>query len=250
MSLSFEHGDPEAPLGHAIIYFRSGPQDILATYALVLPIPMDMGKYLPPLLANQLGGAVDQVFGEGMGSFAAPPVPEKVESVEYLSQLASLRGDDLIFGGDIVLGDAAAAMHEASEAAQQYTDTYRRYIDTTPRPALPQESGQPEAVHHVLYQLMGDRERLAELSKLVGTMRFAAERGDHELIEETDGSLLALKRLLPDHYWVDRVRNGARDTSETAARLVQLYVDRCYRLLEQDFTAVATLESQIADLES
>ena len=112
MALTFEIGDPSFPKGHAIAYFRSGA-DVLATYVLVLPISMDMGKYLPPLLASQLGGMAGNLIGEGMGSFAAPPVPEQVESLDYLERLAHVRGDDLVSGGTVVLGDVAAAMSEA-----------------------------------------------------------------------------------------------------------------------------------------
>lgn len=249
MALTFDIGDSSRPLGHAIIYFRSGA-DVLATYALVLPIQMDMGKYLPPLLASQLGGMVNEAMGEGMSAFAAPPVPEAVESVAGLERLARLRGDDLVSGGNVALGDVAAAMHEAAEAVQEYTRLYHQYADTaTPasEPIAVETQGTAE-VQHVLYELMNERDRLAELSKLVGTMRFAVERGDGQLVTETDGALAALQRLLPDHYWVDRIRAAAGDPTDAGATLSQLYVERCYQLVAEDFDAVRATETQIADL--
>jgi hypothetical protein len=262
VSLTFEIGDSSSPRGHAIVYFHAGGTDVLATYVLVLPIAMDMGKYLPPLLASQLGGMAAEAMGAGISSFAAPPVPEQVESIAYLEELAKRRGDDLIAAGDLVLGDMAAAVREASEAVQEYSRLYELYAG--PVPSVPTEqpriqAGNPgdggggqekgvENVQHVLYQLMSDRDRLGELSKLVGTMRFATDRGDSALVEETDASLGALEALLADHYWIAKVRRAAKDVSENGGRLAQLYVERCYKLLEDDYPAVSELERQIAEL--
>jgi hypothetical protein len=251
MALTFEIGEPGRPKGHAIVYFRSGGE-ILATYVLVLPITMDVGKYLPPLLASQLGGAAGELMGEGLGSFAAPPVPERAESVDWLENLARLRSDDLIAGGDVVLGDVASAMHETAQVVQEYTRLFQQYAGSAP-PILEQ---QPEAlttesapgVQDVLFGLMSDRDKLGELSKLVGTLRFATDRGDGPLADESDASIATLGRLLPEHYWGDRVRTAARDMSDNGARLAQLYVERCYKLLDEDFSAVTDLERRIAEL--
>jgi len=260
VTLTFEIGDPSSPRGHAIVYFHAGGTEVLATYVLVLPIAMDMGKYLPPLLASQLGGMAAEAMGAGINSFAAPPVPEQVESIAYLEELARRRGDDLIAAGNLVLGDMAAALREASEAVQEYSRLYELYAGPVPSvaaepPGIPagdlRDGGQEkgvENVQHVLYQLMSDRDRLGELSKLVGTMRFATDRGDTALIEETDASLGALEALFADHYWAAKVRRAAKDTSDNGGRLAQLYVERCYKLLEDDYPAVAELERQIAEL--
>jgi hypothetical protein len=102
-------------------------------------------------------------------------------------------------------------------------------------------------VEHVLYELMTDRDKLGELTKLVGTMRFATERDDAGLVAETDESIAALERLLPERYWAAKVRAAAKDTSENGAKLAQLYVERCYKLLDDDFAAVQLLEKRIGD---
>ena len=252
MALTFDIGEPDKPRGHAILYFRSlASSEVLATYVLILPIQMDMGKYLPPLLASQLGGAAAEMMGEGMSSFAAPPVPEAVESVGYLERLARLRGDDLVSGGDVTLGDAAAAMHEAAEAVQEYNRLYRQHVESAAPPsAEPQaiEAAGAADVQRVLYDLMSERDRLGELSKLVGTMRFAVDRGDSALADETDAGLQALEQLLPEHYWIAKVRVSARDTSDAGARLSQLYVERCYKLLDEDYRGVEELERTIAEV--
>ena len=252
MAITFDIGEPEKPKGHAIVYFQSPTtSEVLATYILILPIPMDIGKYLPPLLASQLGGVAGEVMGEGMGSFAAPPVPEAVESVDFLRDLASLRGDDLVSGGTVALGDPTAAMHETAEAVQEYQRLYRQHADS----AQPARSG-PKAVEavgaadvqRVLYELMTERDRLGELSKLVGAMRFAVDGSDTALVDETDAGFEALGQLLPEHYWVARVRAAARDASDVGATLAQVYVERAYKLADEDFAAVELLEKRIRDL--
>jgi hypothetical protein len=260
LALSFDIGDASAPRGHAIVYFHSGA-DVLATYVLVLPISMDMGKYLPPLLASQLGGMAGDLMGGGMSSFAAPPVPEKVESVDYLDRLARARGDDLIAGGAIGVDDVAAAMNEAAQVVQEYNALYDQSggsQSAIPQSAAPlgdlrsvdesaaSEGGAP--VEHVLFGLMSDRDKLGELSKLVGTMRFATERDDEALVEETDASIAALERLLPEHYWAAKVRAAAKDASANGATLAQLYVERCYKLIDEDFPAVEGIEKKITEL--
>lgn len=260
MALTFEIGDATAPRGHAIVYYHSG-SDILATYILVLPISMDVGKYLPPLLASQLGSMAGDMLGGGIGSFAAPPVPEKVESVAHLNELALARGDDLIVGGNIGVGDVTAAMSETAQVVQEYNTLYERStglgiaaaqsnMPTGDLRALDDSNrgGESTRVEHVLFELMSDRDKLGELSKLVGTMRFATERDDTPLTEETDSSLIALERLLPEHYWAAKVRIAAKDASPQGAKLAQLYVERCYKLIDEDFPAVEEIEKKISDL--
>ncbi len=264
MALNFDIGDASAPKGHAIVYFRAGT-DILATYVLVLPITMDMGKYLPPLLASQLGGMAGDIMGQGMGSFAAPPVPERVESIDYLDRLAQTRGDDLIAGGNLILGDVPAAMSETAQVVHEYNALYEQSNGppaATPLGAqhggapggdlrtLDEERTNPDSarVEHVLFELMNDHDKLGELSKLVATMRFATERNDEALIDETDASIAALERLLPEHYWPGKVRAAAKDISTNGATLAQLYVERCYKLIGEDFPAVEQIEKKIARL--
>lgn len=156
----------------------------------------------------------------------------------------------------MVLGDLQAAMRQAAEAVHEYETLYQRYLDANPRPApsapersLPADAGDASgSVQQVVYGLMSDRDRLAELSKLVGTMRFALESQDDGLVEETNVSLQALGRALPERFWADCVLWAAHDPSDAGTRLAQLYVERCYKLLEEDFAAVQALEEQIASL--
>ena len=248
MDLTFDLGNPRSPRGHALLYFHDREsREVVATYVLVLPVKMDIGKYIPPLLASQFGS----VPMEELSTFAAPPMPERVESVVELERLAGLREDDLVYGGTLSLSDVAAAIQETHEAVQAYARLYQEHFSSQPDSiaASAEESGAGADVQRVVYQLLSERDRLGELSRLVGTVRFALDREDRELAKETDASLGALRELLPEQYWVDRVRTAAHDISDAGATLARLYIERWYKLLDQDFEAVQELERQIADTE-
>ncbi len=248
MTLTFEIGDEQRPKGHALLYFETPDAGLLATYIILLPIRMDIGKYIPPMLAAQFG-AIGETIGDSAASFSIPPVPEQAESLQWLRQLAELRSDDLVWGGDMTLSNIPAAMQQTADAVQQYSALHKRYVDSNPQPIhaepLPEPHGVGADVQEVLYQLMSDRDRLAELSRLVGAMRFGVESRNDALISETDASLAALAASLPARYWPARIRAAAKDPADSAAKLAQLYVERCYKLLDEDFHATEALEKEI-----
>ena len=248
MDISFDRGDAQRPSGHALLYFADRDDGrIVASYVLVLPIKMDIGKYLPPLLASQLGSMVTESLGGPLTSFAAPPMPETVESVEALRQLAAVRGDDLVNGGAIAASDVAMAMQVTAEAVQAYAALYTQYLEAQPigGKAPSDELAGGADVQRVIYEMLSERDRLTELSKLVGTLRFALERGDANLASETEASLQALAALLPGRYWVARIQAAASDLSDRGSTLASLYLDRCFKLASEDYAAVEGLERQI-----
>ena len=57
VELIFEKGNSQNPTGHALIYFRSSfdQTTISASYILVLPISVELSKYVPPFLISQVG---------------------------------------------------------------------------------------------------------------------------------------------------------------------------------------------------
>ena len=71
--------------------------ELWATYLVVLPISIDLAKYVPPFLMGQLGDTTDH----DLSAFAFPPFPEKIESYDQLTELAAEREDDVILAGAI-----------------------------------------------------------------------------------------------------------------------------------------------------
>ena len=90
MALDFDSGNPNLPRGHAIIYFRAryDPETLLAIYAITLPIAFDFSKFVPPFLTAHL--AADPM--KELKAFSLPPVPEQVESYEYLQRVVGFAG--------------------------------------------------------------------------------------------------------------------------------------------------------------
>ena len=90
MELTFELGREEEPRGHALVYFHdaSQPGQILATYFIVLPVALDISKYIPPMFAAQMGA----IGVEEVSAFAVPPVPDRAEGYDQLKRLAENGG--------------------------------------------------------------------------------------------------------------------------------------------------------------
>lgn len=246
MDLTFEKGSPQEPKGHALFYFRSGTEEkVLAIYVVVLPISMDIAKYIPPLLAPQFGGMAPRE----MSAFALPPVPEEVSGYEELARLAELRDDDLISGGTLFSTEPTSLIETANEAVQKYAQLWADYLERAPSlEQVKEESGL--GVSEVLYSLMGNRDKLAEMAKLVGKLRFAVEGRDTALIEEAEEEMLTLSRYLPENYKVARLLEVARLPQPVGGELAQLYLERCYRLSDGNEEGVRQLEERIRVLET
>ena len=219
----------------------------VGSYIVILPIQMDMGKYLPPLLASQLGSMLTESLSGSFTSFAAPPMPEVMNNLEGMQKLAEIRGDDLLYGGTIPAADTGAAIQETAEAVQAYAALYAQHMETQLRSMAETDHVLPSVseVQHVVYEMLTETDRLTELSKLVGTLRFALERNDENLAAETGRSIEILGQLLPDHYRVPKIAAAAHDLTDHGATLARLYLERCFSFVAEDYTTVESLDRQI-----
>jgi hypothetical protein len=253
--LVFERGEQARPKGHALLYYRDA-QDaakVYATYVVVLPIALDLVKYMPPIFASH---AAELEAHGGLSSFAFPPMPEPAESYERVQQLAQARDDDLLDGGQADPQRAQRWMEAVNDLAQQYAGAYNAYVNALPHaaPPPPQRTAAPKGeagdqggfgVNEVLYEFLSDRDRLAEMTKLIGTLRFALGGGDKRLVADTLREALALAKRLPKDARVEEMMQAVQDPSPDGARLAQLYLDRCYKLLDADAKGVQELEERI-----
>ena len=246
MALYFEKGSRDAPKGHALLFFRhrDNHQDILATYLVTLPITVDMTKYIPPMFMAQMQSmATNELSG-----FAFPPVPEKVPSFDNLVSLADLRGDDLLDGGLCNSDDPMGTVQVVNEIQEEYTKLYQDTLSLVKvgnaELDLPKSS-----VNEVLYELMGEKDKLGELSKLIGKLRFAAEGSDSHMVRETQEEIEALGKYLPDHYKLSNIVVSAEMPLSEGGQLAQLYLERCYKLHEEDYIRVQQVDSEIKYIE-
>jgi hypothetical protein len=231
------------------VYFRdtANPDTVSATYLILLPVSVDLKKYIPPFLAGQLpmGGEAD------LSAFAFPPAPEPVESYEFLVSIAEARGDDLIFAGSKPLADAANMMGVIGEILSEYGDRYRIGAPSAPKLG---ESGDAATaaterteftVDAVMYAIMSEADQLGELTKLTGRLRFAAEGGDHDTAGEATAHMRAIAANVADNRNIDLLIAAALDKSEVGGKLAQLYLERAYALYREDYLRVKALDEDI-----
>lgn len=279
MDIQFEIGDPQRPRGHAIIYFRvdTEPGVVYGTYIVTLPITADLTKYVPPFLAAHLGSG-DSGPLANFAAFAMPPMPEEVAGGhDRIVRLANLRGDDLIYGGSMFSYELPRMMESVAEAVQEYADAWKE-ADDDPGLALaggipaddisilPGSSGSPAGdptaadadtdagpdrlgVNEVLWSFMSEGDRLGEMGRLLGRLRFAQEGADANAIADITAEMTALGRHLPDEYQISALVDAAQDTDPVAAELAQLYLNRCYRLSSGDTEQVRRIEEAIRNLQ-
>ena len=262
MDLTFDIGDPQRPKGHAVLYFRvdTEPDNVYATYVVTLPIKADLGKYVPPFLATHLGG----LPLNDLSAFAMPPLPEAVDSFAELERISNVRQDDLVYAGSMFSFDLPRMMESVTEAVQAYSDLWTQALgdaglvsveaieeSTSPESSAPDsDDEQSYQVNEVLFGLMSESDKLAELARLLGSMRFAVEGGDSGTVDEMSQEITTLARHLPETFQVSSLLAVAKDTSQKGSRLAQLYLDRCFRLSAGDYSTVQGLDDEIRALET
>ena len=249
MAIDFERGDPNAPKGHALLYFRSSlnPEEILGTYVICFPISFDVAKYVPPFLMGQVSG----IDPKDLSALAYPPAPEKLDGHSALVKLAASREDDVLFCGTLDPSDVPAGMMAVNDAVREYNEKYGSFALSAASDETLAEPGTPGfAVNEVLYGLMSDNDKLGELTRLVGRLRFAAEGMEEGLVAETERDIMALAQHLPENHRVPRLIEEAKTKGEDGARLADLYLQRCFHLTQEEYVKLGQVEEQISDLEA
>lgn len=253
--LTFRAGDADRPRGHALVFFRDADSadQIWATYLVVAPIKMDLGKYIPAAFASQLAG---QLAASGPAAYPLPPVPEKFDAgLAALERLAELRNDDLLDGGTLRMSDPLYALQPVAEIGSQYADQCLSYFAALPlEPATQGSSSNTSSgsvdVDDLLLQVMPDREKVGRLARLAGTLRYAIEGGDTRLVDETVSDMQRVSRHLTEKYRPAELIAAARSTEPRGAQLADLLLERCYRLVDEDYAAMADLDSKIEQIKT
>ena len=247
MDLQFELGDSANPRGHALVYFNdTGTGACFASYVVLLPITVDVSKYVPPFLMNQVG----EIGPGDMSAFAFPPAPEEVEGLEFLIALAETRHDDLIFGGEYTATDVTSAMMKVNDVVQAYLELYDDGIDLVSgdnKVPIPEKTAYQ--VNDIMYSMMSESDKLGELTKLVGRMRYAIESDEETLVNETESDLAALSSYLPDTFQLPLLIEWACKEGQRASDIANLYLRRCYHLSLEEYEDLGKVEEQIKALD-
>lgn len=257
MTLQFLRGDQQAPKGHAIFVARStaNAQTVLCTYCVVPPMPLSLAKYLPSFLAAQLSPEELQDT-TNVPVMPIPPMLEEGNSLEQLHTLADYRDDDLCDLGTINPRDEAARMQLVAQGCQEYGQLYMDHASKFKQaaPALPPIEDEPIPMDdldadELLIQTMTERQRLAELTKLVGVIRYALDGKDSHLVQETRQRMQRIARQLAEKYRAIDLIAAATNPQERGARLAELYIERGYKLLDEEYADIPGIERAIRDLQ-
>ena len=260
MDMRFLRGNPQAPKGHAIFIARStsDPRTVFCTYCIVPPTPLSLAKYLPSFLAAQLPPE-ELREAANVNVMPIPPMLEEGGSLEHLQMLAERRDDDLCDVGSINPKDEGARMQRVAEGCQEYGQLYLNYaltfeqvasttrMDQLNEPEIPLDDLDTE---ELLIQTMTDRERLTELGKFVGMARYALEGHDTNLLQETKQKMQRIAGRLADKYKGFELTNAAVDPGERGARLAELYLERAFKLLDEEYADIPQIERAIRELQS
>ncbi len=234
MDITFERGNKESPKGHAFLYFKSALGDeIWCTYVVMLPISFDVAKYVPPFLMNQMG----DLGPKDLSAFAFPPAPEKMESYQYLQDLADMRDDDILYGGTYDPNDVASGMMVVSEAVQEYAGIYGQVLETQqPATALGESSAEEDlGINEVLYGLMIEPDKLSELTKLISKLRFAVEGSEESIAREAEVDINLLAKHLPENHRTSKLVQAVKARGTKGEKLADLYLRRCFHILTARF---------------
>jgi hypothetical protein len=239
MQLIFERGERDAPVGHALIYFKGEDGSILATYVAVPPIKFDLTPFLPAFFKDALQG---MDIGDGMVGTPIPPIPETMPSLDYLHALAERRQDDLVFAGGTYSADPMRLATEAAEAAREYGELYGSS-------SVPQSEGAPVPLVDAdlaRFSEMTEGEQLNELTRLTGRMRDAVNFGgsDADIARQME----RLAAILPAKYRADRLVEAAQTPGERSQKLAELYLERSYKLFNEDYLDLERLDREIDSL--
>ncbi len=260
MQLRFLQGDAQAPKGHAILFARSSAstQSVLAVYCVVLPIRFSIGKFIPPILAAQMP-AEGLREASGLNYVPIPPMLEETDSLEQLERLAELRDDDLCeISASIRPDDETSRLTLPAEAGEAYASLYMTYINAAlSQPGLASRSERigdvpldDLDVESVLGSVLSDRDRLNELAKLIGTARYALEGKDSRALRETEQKLRRTAGPLPEKYKAGELIKAALEPNERGWKLAQLYLERAYKLVDEEYAEIPRIERDIRELTS
>ena len=247
MDVGFDRGSAKQPKGHALLYFRSNVDaaEIWVTYVVILPVSVDVSKYVPPFLIDQ----VAHMGPKNLSAFAFPPAPERLGSYDDLERLAVARDDDILSAGSINPADVSAMMMAISEAVAWYSGIYGEIVGLiTDEEEIEPAADEVDAdlgINEVLYGLMSGVDKLGELAKLVGTLKFAVEGADESQIREAEEEMRLLAGHLPENHYVPKLIQAVKSTDSLSARLADLYLKRCFHLVQEDYSGLAQIEEEL-----
>jgi hypothetical protein len=180
-----------------------------------------------------------------------PPMLEEGLSLEELEELAERRDDDLCDLGSIS-SEEVERMQAAAANCQEYAQLYANYMQhPTSKQATPSEplqADEPNTEEDLLLETMPERQKFAELGKLIGTARYALDGHDDALLQETKRRMEQIIRRLPEKYRGIDLVTAATSNEPNSGRLAALYLSRAYKLVDEEYADIPDIDRAIQEL--
>jgi len=244
LDLIFQKGSKESPKGHALLYFtnKDNPNEIWGTYIITLPIQVDIKKYMPPFLLNDSNSLNSSDFN----SFAFPPSPELIGPIEIVQDLAEVRDEDLIDGGNIDINDSANNMMKINEILSQYLNLYLNN-NAKKIEEIDENESENSNVNSLMYEFMNVNDRMTELSKLLSKLLFAIENSQDTLITECEKDIESLSTFYPENHKINKIVEYTKIKNKS--KIAELYFKRCLYLAKENYGKVEECEKLIEQQE-
>ena len=97
---------------------------------------------------------------------------------------------------------------------------------------------------------MSENDRLNELTKLVGQLRFAVEGNDDSMVRESEMDISLLSKHFPDDHRIATLVEIIKGSGANGQELANLYLQRCFHVVHQEYVELGKVEERIQLLES
>ena len=141
-------------------------------------------------------------------------------------------------------------MMKVNDVVQAYLELYEDetgFVEGESKVPIPEKTDYQ--VNDIMYSMMSEADKLGELTKLVGRMRYAIESDEETLVDETEADLTALSSYLPDTFQLPILIEWACKEGQRASDIANLYLRRCYHLSLEEYEDLGKVEEQIKALD-
>ena len=165
-----------------------------------------------------------------------------------IEDLAMMRDDDILFGGTLAPADVSSSMSLVNQVVERYASAYAESDSIVDHQSeqLPEEG---IGVSEVLYGLMSDSDKLGELTRLTGRLRFSVDGSDDSLINDAEEEIKLLSGYLPDSLNIPRLVQTVKSKDGRSEELADLYLQRCYHLVQEEYSKLIQVEDRIKGIE-
>ena len=87
------------------------------------------------------------------------------------------------------------------------------------------------------------------MSKLIGRLRFAVDGSDDRLIRETESEIALVASHLPESHSIPKLVWAVKANDRRSAELADVYLQRSYHLVHEEYAELTAIENRIRDLE-